>query len=140
MLLGGRLAEMLYYNEPTTGASNDLQRATAIARRMVTEYGMSDKLGLRTYGEHNEQTFLGRNMGGDKDYSDSIAQEIDAEVIRIVAEAEKKASSLLSKYRSALDNLTKLLLEKETVGGEELTAILEADTGINKPESLLPTV
>jgi cell division protease FtsH len=137
MLLGGRLAEIAYYNEPTTGASNDLMRATNIARQMVTEYGMSDKLGLRTYGEHHEQVFLGRSIGEQHDYSDHVAQEIDSEVNRIMKQAEEKAQGVLAKYRKALDTLTKLLLEKETVGGEELSHILEASTGIGR-ENLAP--
>lgn len=138
MLLGGRLAEILYYKEPTTGASNDLQRATAMARSMVTQYGMSDKLGLRTYGEHHEQIFLGRSIGEERDYSESIAQQIDFEVTRIMAEAEKKATEVLTKHRKALDHLTEMLLDQETVGGHELTKILEADTGVNKPEPAAP--
>jgi len=135
MLLGGRTAEILYYNEPTTGASNDLKRATDMARSMVTVYGMSDRLGLRTYGEQQHEVFLGRSMGEERDYSDKIAQEIDDEVTAIIAAAQKKALETLTKYRKGLDHLTKLLLEKETVGGEELTMILESETGINKPES-----
>lgn len=132
MLLGGRLAEILYFKEPTTGASNDLKRATDIARRMVADYGMSEKLGLRTYGEKHEQIFLGRSMGEQRDYSEERAQLIDIEVTRIMKEAEEKAMETLTKYRSALDHLTELLLSKETVSGEELTQILTADTGITK--------
>lgn len=137
MLLAGRLAEMMYFNEPTTGASNDLQRATEIARRMVTDYGMSDKLGLRTYGTHSEQIFLGKSLGEEKDYSQSVSEQIDLEVGRIIQEAETKATTLLKKYKNALEQLTQQLLHKETVGGDELTAILQDNTGVNKPE---PTV
>src|SRR5207253_8457930 len=106
MLLGGRLAEMLYFKEPTTGASNDLKRATDMARRMVTEYGMSDKLGLRTYGEHHEQDFLGRSVGEQRDYSEELARDIDDEVARIIKEAESSARTTLQKHRNALDHLT----------------------------------
>jgi cell division protease FtsH len=134
MLLGGRLAEMLVFKEATTGASNDLKRATTMARRMVTEYGMSDKLGLRTYGEQAHEVFLGRSMVEQRDFSEERAQLIDMEVSRILSEAEKKAHDVLQKYRKGLDSLTHLLLEKETVSGEELTKLLEADTGIAKPE------
>jgi cell division protease FtsH len=137
MLLAGRLAEIMYYNEPTTGASNDLKRATEMARNMVTLYGMSESLGLRTYGEHHDQSFLGRSAGEDRDYSDEIARQIDSEVSKIIESAQKKAQTTLTKYRSALDSLTKLLLDKETVGGKELTEILEKDTGVNKPEALV---
>jgi cell division protease FtsH len=135
MLLGGRLAEMMVFKEPTTGASNDLKRATEMARNMVTVYGMSNKLGLRTFGEQNREMFMGRSVGEQRDYSEEQAQLIDSEVSRIITEAEKKASAVLTKYRKALDNLTTILLDKETVGGDELTKILEADTGIAKPGS-----
>lgn len=131
MLLGGRMAEMLYFKEPTTGASNDLKRATEMAYQMVTEYGMSDKLGLRTYGEHQEQTYFGP-ITNEKDYSEQMASQIDQEVTRIISEAEAKAKQTLTTYRPALDNLANLLLEKETVSGEELTEILKKDTGIGR--------
>lgn len=132
MLLAGRLAEMIYFKEPTTGASNDLKRATQMARQMVTDYGMSEKLGLRTYGEHHDQVFLGRSIGEEKDYSESIAIQIDGEVSRIIKEAENKAMDVLTKHKDALEHLTNLLLEKETVSGEELTALLNSDTGVVK--------
>lgn len=141
MLLAGRLAEIMYFKEPTTGASNDLKRATQIARGMVTEYGMSEKLGLRTYGEHHDQVFLGRTVGEQRDYSEERANKIDDEVTAIISAAEKKAIAVLTKHRKALDHLTDLLLEKETVSGEELTSILERGTGVVKPEDpLAPTV
>ncbi|MEI6477488.1 MAG: ATP-dependent zinc metalloprotease FtsH [bacterium] len=133
MMLGGLLAEIQYFNEPTTGASNDLQRATATARAMVTEYGMSEKLGMRTYGERQGQMFLGRSMGEEKDYSEATAEKIDLEVTRIIEEAKAKAKEVLAKYRSALEILTEQLLEKETIGGEELTKILESSTKVDKP-------
>lgn len=135
MLLGGRLAEMLIFKEPTTGASNDLKRATDMARRMVTMFGMSDKLGLRTFGEQAHEVFLGKSMGEQRDYSEEQAKLIDDEVTRIIDQAEKKAMTVLNKYRKALDSLTKLLLDKETVSGDELTKLLEADTGISKPDT-----
>ena len=135
MLLGGRIAEILYFKEPTTGASNDLKRATDMARRMITEYGMSEELGLRTYGEHHEQVFLGRSMGDQRDYSESRAQSIDDAIAELIHEAEKKATDTLEKHRDALDHLTELLLTKETVGGDELTNLLQKDTGINKDTS-----
>jgi cell division protease FtsH len=131
MLLGGRMAEIIYFKEPTTGASNDLKRATEMAYQMVTEYGMSDKLGLRTYGEHQEQTYFGA-IANEKDYSEQMASQIDQEVTRIISEAEAKAKQTLTTYRPALDNLANLLLEKETVSGEELTEILKKDTGIGR--------
>jgi cell division protease FtsH len=141
MLLGGRIAEMLYFEEPTTGASNDLKRATDMARRMITEYGMSDILGLRTYGEHHEQVFLGRSMTEDRDYSEGRAQTIDDEIMKLIKEAEGNAEAILKKHRRALDHLTELLLNKETVGGDELTKLLQDDTGVTKePTDELPVV
>lgn len=138
MLLGGRLAELLVFKEATTGASNDLKRATTMARRMVTEFGMSDKLGLRTYGEQAHEVFLGRSLGEQRDYSEERAKLIDEEIGLILTAAEKRATAVLQKYRKALDHLTELLLEKETVSGDELTQLLELDTGVSKPEPTLP--
>ncbi len=140
MLLGGLLAEIAYFNEPTTGASSDLNRATRIARAMITEYGMSEKLGMRTFGERPHEVFLGRSMGEERNYSEATAEEIDAEVTRIISEARAQATHVLTKYRKALDKLTDLLLEKETVSGEELTKILEETTGVLKPEFEIPAV
>lgn len=135
MLLGGLIAEKLYFKEATTGASNDLKRATNMARRMVTEYGMSEKLGLRTYGEHHEQVFLGRSMGEQRDYSESRAVMIDEEISTIIDKAKTRATEVLNKYRDALDHLTEQLLTKETIGGDELTVILQKDTGIEKDQA-----
>lgn len=135
MMLGGRLAELLVFGEPTTGAANDLKRATDLSRRMVTEFGMSDKLGLRTYGEHQEQVFLGRSVGEPRDYSEAVAQDIDKEVMRIIQNAEDKASEVLTKYRTALNALSDLLMHKETVSGEELAQLLQSETGVVKEET-----
>lgn len=134
MLLGGRLAEMLVFGEPTTGASNDLKRATEMARRMVTEYGMSNRLGLRTYGQHRNEIFIGRDMMESRDYSEERAQEIDNEVAGIINKAQKRANTVLTEHKDALDHLTELLLQNETVGGDELAKILKKDTGIEKAE------
>jgi cell division protease FtsH len=132
MLLGGRTAENLVFGEATTGASNDLKRATAIARGMVTMYGMSKKLGLRTYGEHSNEIFLGRSMVETRDYAESTALQIDQEVIDIIEAAEATATRVLKEHRAALDHLTELLLQKETVSGKELDELLVKDTGISK--------
>jgi cell division protease FtsH len=132
MLLGGRLAESLVLGEVTTGASNDLQRATNIARRMITEFGMSSELGLRTYGNHNHEIFIGRSMMESRDYSEETARTIDAEVLKLIVTAETTARETLTKYRAALDELTERLLTKETVTGEELTQLLEESTGVHK--------
>jgi cell division protease FtsH len=141
MLLGGRLAEQLVIGDITTGASNDLQRVTSIAKRMVTEYGMSKKLGLRTYGEHHEQVFLGRSISEQRDYSEAIAEEIDREVSIIVKNAEEACLETLKKYRPALDALTDHLLAEETIEGTELRELLSSTTGIVKehPGDNVPT-
>jgi cell division protease FtsH len=108
----------------TTGAGNDIERATNLARRMVTEWGMSDTLGPLTFGKKEEQIFLGREIAKHKDYGEKIAEEIDAEVKRIVMEAYEVAKKLLKKNRSLLEALAKELLERETIDGPELDAIV----------------
>jgi cell division protease FtsH len=119
-LLGGRAAEELAFSEITTGASNDLERATQIARSMVTRYGMSEKLGHMVYGNKEEMAFLGRSINEQRNYSDAVAEEIDAEVRRMVSEAYEKAREILTERREAVDRVAEALLDKETVDGEEL--------------------
>jgi cell division protease FtsH len=126
ILLGGRAAEEIALNHMTTGAGNDLERATNLARKMVTEWGMSDKLGPLTYGKKEEQIFLGREISQHRDYSEHIAVEIDAEVKRIVMENYERAKMLISERRETLDQLTKALLEKETLDAPEIDAIINA--------------
>lgn len=118
-LLAGRVAEKIMFNETTTGAENDLKRATAIARNMVTVYGMSDKIGPQTLGEREETVFLGRELGAHKNYSEKIASQIDDEVRNIVVEAEKKATKILTENKHLLESITKTLLQKETLEGVE---------------------
>jgi cell division protease FtsH len=120
MLLGGRTAEELIFHEPTTGASNDIEKATAIARGMVTEYGMSERLGARKFGSNNGEPFLGREMGHSRDYSEEIASTIDEEIRRLIESAHDEAWEVLVQYRDVLDALVLRLLEKETVGREEV--------------------
>jgi cell division protease FtsH len=123
MLLGGRVAEETVFNEPTTGASDDIQRATRIAKSMVTQYGMSD-LGPLQYGESESQPFLGRDFGHMKDYSDDVASTIDGEIRRLVEEAHEEAREILTKYRDKLDLMVERLLEKESLEKEEVSEIL----------------
>ena len=123
MLLGGRVAEEVVFNEPTTGASDDIQRATRIAKSMVTQYGMSE-LGPLQYGETDSQPFLGRDFGHVKDYSDQVASTIDAEVRRLVEEAHEEAREIVLKYREKLDLMVARLLEKESLEKEEVSEIL----------------
>ncbi|HEX2180323.1 MAG TPA: AAA family ATPase, partial [Actinomycetota bacterium] len=115
MLLGGRVAEELVFQDPTTGASNDLERVSKIARKMVCEYGMSERLGPMAFGEKVDQPFLGRDMGHNADYSEHVASEIDEEIRRLVDEAHQEAWEICSTYRQELDAMVALLIEKETI-------------------------
>ena len=123
MLLGGRTAEELVFDEPTTGAQNDIQRCTRIAKQMVTEYGMSD-LGPVALGHNESQPFLGRDFGHVQDYSDVVAARIDDEIKRLVEEAHDEAREILLKYRDKLDLMAEKLLEKETLEKAEVAEIL----------------
>jgi cell division protease FtsH len=123
MLLGGRVAEEIVFDEPTTGAQDDIQRCTRIAKQMVTQYGMSD-LGPLALGENESQPFLGRDFGHVKDYSDDVASHIDGEVHRLVDEAHDEAHEILTKYRDKLELMVSRLLEKESLEKEEVAEIL----------------
>jgi cell division protease FtsH len=123
-LLGGRVAEKLVMNELTTGAGSDIERATDLARKMVCEWGMSEKLGPITFGKKEEEIFLGREIAQHRDFSENTAQEIDAEVRRIISEAEKKVQELLSDNIDKLHLLAEALLEREILDGEEIDLVL----------------
>ncbi len=125
VLMGGRAAEEIALNHKTTGAGNDLERATDLARKMVTEWGMSEKLGPLTFGKKDEQIFLGREIAKHKDYSEKSAVEIDDEVKRIVVESYNTAKNLLTENRDLLEAFAKTLLEKETVDGAEIDALIQ---------------
>ncbi|MEI6039861.1 MAG: ATP-dependent zinc metalloprotease FtsH [Candidatus Berkelbacteria bacterium] len=118
-LLGGWVAEKLIFGQVTTGASNDLQRATKIARDMVMVYGMSEKIGPVVLGEREEAVFLGRELGGHKTFSDAKAFQIDEEVMRIIKDAQKKAEQVLVKNKSLLKKITEVLIKKETIESVE---------------------
>ncbi len=124
VLLGGRAAEELALHHMTTGAGNDLERATDLARRMVTEWGMSEKLGPLTFGKKDEQIFLGREIAKHKDYSEKIAEEIDVEVRKLVTGAYEESKKLLTDNYDLLDALARNLLEKETMDGSEIAAMI----------------
>jgi cell division protease FtsH len=126
-MLAGRVAEEIRFDDITTGASNDLQRATETARRMVTQYGMSDSLGPLTFGHDPAQPFLGRDYGMGQEYSDETAQKIDAEIRRVVDEAYGMASKLLTEHREELDKIALLLIDKETIDREEFDALVAGD-------------
>ena len=122
-LLGGRVAEKLILNDISTGASNDIERATAISRAMVTKYGMSERLGTITLGSDQEEVFLGRDLAHAKEYSEETAAVIDEEVKKIIDEAYKKAINILSEHVDKLHAVAKVLLEKEKIDGDEFDKI-----------------
>ncbi len=122
-LLGGRAAEELIFDDITTGASNDLERATQLARKMVTEYGMSDKLGPLTFGHKSELVFLGREIGEQRNYSEEVAKVIDEEVRRFINQAHETALRVLSENKDKLVKLAQRLIEVETLEGPDLQAM-----------------
>ncbi len=124
-LLGGYAAEKLIFNELTTGASNDLKVATNMARKLVTQYGMSDALGPVTLGEQHANVFLGRDIGEQKNYSEAVAQKIDEEVRRIMQEAEHRATDVMVKHRSYLDKIADRLIKEETLEQEQFNEIVK---------------
>jgi cell division protease FtsH len=123
--LGGRVAEEIIYDEITTGAQDDLEKSTKLARRMVTEFGMSDRLGPITFGKRHDHVFLGREFGHERDYGENIATAIDEEVTRIVSENYSRVKELLTNHRPHMDAVVEVLLEKETLDKKEVDAILE---------------
>jgi cell division protease FtsH len=127
-LLGGRVAEELTFDRITTGASNDLERVTSIAKAMATRYGMSDRLGLRVFGEdHNNMVFLGRSISEQRDYSEKTARDIDEEVSRFIHEAYDRARKILADNHDKLVSLAQTLLEIETVDREQFEAMMEGN-------------
>ncbi len=128
MLLGGRAAELLVYNDPTTGAQNDIERASAIARQIVTEFGMTDRLGPVKLAHATGEVFLGRDLGGGRDFSDEIAAAIDSEVRVIIDRAHDQASEILRANRLVLDTLAAALVEHETLDFDAVQALLAGAT------------
>ena len=127
ILMGGRAAEELIFDELTTGAGNDIEQATKIARKMVCEWGMSDVLGPMTFGKKNEEIFLGREIQSHRDYSEVTARMIDEEVVRVVRKAQSTAKEVLNNNINQLHNLAKALLEYETIDGDEVIAVMEGE-------------
>ncbi|HXK34502.1 MAG TPA: hypothetical protein VNM91_10865, partial [Dehalococcoidia bacterium] len=135
--LGGLCAEELILDgEATTGPSDDLNKATNIARNMVTQWGMSERLGPRTFGNKQELVFLGREIGEQRNYSEKVAEEIDEEVRRLVDHAYQTARTTLIENRERLDKLVKILLEEETIEGEDLRRILDGIDSDEPPASV----
>ena len=125
--LGGRVAEEVTFGESTTGASNDLEHATSLARNMVTRYGMSDNLGPRTFGKKEELVFLGREISEQRDYSDKIAEAIDNEVHELIQNAYTTATDLLTTHSGKLAQISMYLIENETVEGDLLEELFDSD-------------
>ncbi len=121
--LGGRTAEEIVFGDPSTGASNDIEKATDIARRMVMEYGMSDRLGPMKYGQAAGEVFLGRDYQRQQDYSDEVASYIDAEVRKLISQAHDEAQQILTTHEAALHRIAAELIEKETIDADEVAEI-----------------
>jgi cell division protease FtsH len=124
MTLGGRAAEELVFHEVTTGAANDLEKVTQIAKQMIMRYGMSDKLGPRVLGRNHDMPFLGREMGAEPDYSEEIAREIDDEIKRVIEEAHELAVTVLREHMSELHKISAILIERETIDKDQFERLL----------------
>jgi len=124
-MMGGRAAEELVFHDPTTGAGNDIEKATKVARAMVTQYGMTEALGAVRLGSGETEPFLGRDFGHTRDYSESIAAQVDAEVARLISNAHQEAFDVLEANRDVLDELVRQLFEKETLDKEQVARIFE---------------
>ena len=127
MILGGRAAEELVFDEITTGAANDLERATAMARQMVTRLGMSEKLGPRVFGSDPHQPFLGRELGTEPSYSEEMAQEIDEEIYRLIDDAHQRAAKVLLDHQAALHEIAAILIEHETIDKDQFERLLHGE-------------
>ena len=135
--LGGRIAEELVFDDITTGASQDIKQATALARAMVTRYGMSARMGLISYDNDSEEVFIGRDFERTKSYSERTADDIDAEVKAIIDKCYKEAREIILAHRDVLDASAALLLEKEKIGREEFEALFDGAQAVaaSEPET-----
>ena len=144
--LGGRVAEEIIFGDVTTGAVSDLDQATDLARAMVCEYGMSDRLGMVRLGRRHGSPFLGRDLMEDRDYSEDVARAIDEEVRSIIDQGSERARTILTDNRAKMDEIAEILLEKETLTREEFIALLDGSAnaedirkGMIQPPSVPPT-
>ncbi|MBA3741134.1 MAG: cell division protein FtsH, partial [Chloroflexi bacterium] len=135
-MLGGNVSETLVFGDTTTGSSNDIEKATSLARAMVTQYGMSENLGPLAFGKKEEMVFLGREISEQRNYSDEVAAKIDAEVRAIIDNGFNRAKEALTTHREVLDRLAALLIEKETIESDEFESLFE---GVVPPRSGGPT-
>jgi cell division protease FtsH len=124
-MLGGRAAEEMVFHDPTTGAGNDIDKATSVARAMVTEYGMTERLGAIKLGDNNTEPFLGRDLGHQRNYSEDVAAVVDSETKQLLANAHQEAFDILVENRDVLDSLVTELLEKETLDKAQIAAVFE---------------
>jgi cell division protease FtsH len=131
-MLGGRAAEELIFHDPTTGAANDIEKATAVARAMVTQFGMTERLGAIRYGQEQNEVFLGRDMGHIRDYSEEVAAAIDEEVRAFIEEAHQEAYDILVANRDVLDAMVLALLERETLDKGEIDEVF-AELELREP-------
>ena len=134
VLLGGRVAEALVLGDISTGASNDIERATQTVRAMITKYGMTDELGPITYGSDNSEPFLGRDMGHVRDYSEETASEIDAVLRKMISNAYHQTEQVLKEHMSKLHEVAKQLFLNEKMSGEEFYAIMEGPSPAEVPQ------
>ena len=134
--LGGHVAEEMIFGEPTTGAHDDIGKVTHIARDMVTQWGMSARLGPRTFGRRDSMVFLGRDIAEQRDYSERTAEEIDDEVRRIIEEAHERCREVLGNHREKLAELAEALMELETIEGDVLSRLLGPAEGREMPPEL----
>jgi cell division protease FtsH len=137
--MGGRVAEEIVFGDVTNGAAGDIKMATAMARKMVCEWGMSEKLGMVEYGEHEDYVFLGRELTRNRDYSEATAEEIDREVRRLLDDAYQTAKQTLLANRDKLDAIAKALLEYETLDGSQIKELMEHGRMLNPPKAVTPT-
>ena len=133
--MGGRIAEEIVFGDVTSGARGDIQQATHLSRKMVCEWGMSEKMGMVEYGEHEEYVFLGRDLSRAREYSEATAQEIDREVRKLCDDAYQRATELLLKNRDKLESIARALLEFETLDGAQIRDIIEHGRMLNPPPS-----
>lgn len=140
VLLGGRVAEALVLKEISSGASNDLQRATSLARQMICEYGMSTELGAMTFGHRQDQVFLGRDIGRDKDYSEEVAAKIDKEIRKFIDEAYQKTENILTENMDKLHLIAEALVERETLEGDEIDQLMKFGKILPKETSVQSVV
>ena len=135
-LLGGRVAEVIIFGDVTTGASNDIKRATATARSMVMKYGMSDKIGLISYGDDDDEVFIGRDLAHTRSYSEEVSRSIDEEIHRIITECHDRAKEIIMEHEDVLHSCAKLLLEKEKVHRDEFEALFTRENSVEENPSI----